>query len=153
MTCSVNLRGSSFHDTCKSSHYSVQFGCVNYISLKLEGEKKSLDIPSVPLGAKSPLLRATGIDIQPQEERNSLVSIVNINEIFTYSEELQRHKSMEKSRNCFNLFLCEPFKNSSLNLLQHCFFLCFGVLAPRHAESQLPDQGSNLHPLHWKVKC
>ena len=26
-----------------------------------------------------------------------------------------------------------------------------GVVAPRHAGSLLPDQGSNLHPLHWKV--
>ena len=26
-----------------------------------------------------------------------------------------------------------------------------GVVAPRHAGSLLPDQGSNVHPLHWKV--
>ena len=30
--------------------------------------------------------------------------------------------------------------------------LCFGFLAARHVGSQLPDQGSNPHPLHWKVK-
>ena len=29
-------------------------------------------------------------------------------------------------------------------------FSCFGVLALRHVGSYLPDQGSNLHPLHWK---
>ena len=29
-------------------------------------------------------------------------------------------------------------------------FLCFGFWAARHVGSQLPDQGSNLCPLHWK---
>ena len=28
----------------------------------------------------------------------------------------------------------------------------FWFLAMRHVRSQLPDQGSNLQPLHWKVK-
>ena len=28
----------------------------------------------------------------------------------------------------------------------------FCFLAPRHMGSQLPHQGSNQHPLHWKVK-
>ena len=74
---------------------------VSIVSVKLEGKKKSLDIPSVPSGAKSPFLRATGVDIQPQEERNSLVSIVNINEIFTYSEELQRLIRTRKSKEIF----------------------------------------------------
>ena len=40
-----------------------------------------------------------------------------------------------------------------MNLLQCCFcffiFWCFGCEA---CESYLPDQGSNLHPLHWKAK-
>ena len=39
-----------------------------------------------------------------------------------------------------------------LNLLQNCFFFMFWFLAPRHVVSKLPDQGSNLHSLHWKVK-
>ena len=30
--------------------------------------------------------------------------------------------------------------------------LCFGFLAMRHVGSWLPYQGSNPHPLHWKVK-
>ena len=30
--------------------------------------------------------------------------------------------------------------------------LCFGSLAARHVGSQLPDQGSNPHPLCWKAK-
>ena len=30
--------------------------------------------------------------------------------------------------------------------------LCFVFLAKRHVGSQLPDQGSNLHPLHWKQR-
>ena len=30
--------------------------------------------------------------------------------------------------------------------------LYFGFLASGHVGSQLPDQGSNLHPLHWKAK-
>ena len=29
--------------------------------------------------------------------------------------------------------------------------LCFGFLGHRPVGSLLPDQGSNLHPLHWKV--
>ena len=29
---------------------------------------------------------------------------------------------------------------------------CFGLLTTRHVGSQLPDQGSNPHPLCWKVK-
>ena len=28
----------------------------------------------------------------------------------------------------------------------------FAVLAMRHVGSWIPDQGSNLYPLHWKVK-
>ena len=30
--------------------------------------------------------------------------------------------------------------------------LCFGVLTARHVGSELPNQGSNLYPLHWKAK-
>ena len=54
-----------------------------------------------------------------------------------------------------NIFLMWTFffLKSLLNLLQYyLWFLCFGFLAMRHVGSQLPDQGSNLHPLHWKVK-
>ena len=29
--------------------------------------------------------------------------------------------------------------------------LCLGFLATRHVGSWLPDQESNLHPLHWKM--
>ena len=29
---------------------------------------------------------------------------------------------------------------------------CFGFLAMRHAGSQIPNQASNPHPLHWKVE-
>ena len=43
---------------------------------------------------------------------------------------------------------------SLLNLLQYCLCcLCPGFLAMGHMGSLLPDQGSNLHPLHWKAKC
>ena len=31
--------------------------------------------------------------------------------------------------------------------------LCVALLATRHVGSWLPGQGSNLHPLHWKVKA
>ena len=37
-------------------------------------------------------------------------------------------------------------------VLQHYFCFMFGVLASRHVGSWLPYQGSNLHPVHWKVK-
>ena len=36
--------------------------------------------------------------------------------------------------------------------LQYCFCFVFCFLAKRHVGSWLPEQGSNLHPLHWKVK-
>ena len=53
----------------------------------------------------------------------------------------------------FLRFWCGPFLKSSLNLLQHSFcFYCFSVLASRHVGSELPDQGSNPHLLHWKLK-
>ena len=28
---------------------------------------------------------------------------------------------------------------------------CVGLVAPWHVASQFPNEGSNLHPLHWKV--
>ena len=31
-------------------------------------------------------------------------------------------------------------------------FYVLVFLAPRHVASQLPNQGSNPHPLHWKAK-
>ena len=43
--------------------------------------------------------------------------------------------------------VCVPFLKSLLNSLQYCF----GFLAPSPVGSKLPNQGSNLHPLHWKV--
>ena len=55
----------------------------------------------------------------------------------------------------FKIFFpwCGPFLKSLLNLLQYCFCcLRFGFLAARHVGSELPDQGSNPHPLHWKAK-
>ena len=49
---------------------------------------------------------------------------------------------------CF-LISCGPFLKSLLN-----FWVRGGGLfwAMRHVRSQLPDQGSNLQPLRWKVK-
>ena len=41
------------------------------------------------------------------------------------------------------------FLKSLLNLLQYCF--CFGFLTLRYVGSQLPNQGSNPQPLHWKA--
>ena len=38
---------------------------------------------------------------------------------------------------------------SLLNLLQYVFYVSSHM---RHVRSQLPDEGSNPHPLHWKVK-
>ena len=40
-----------------------------------------------------------------------------------------------------------------MNLLQYCFCFMFVVfLATRDVGSQLPDQGSNPNPMHWKAK-
>ena len=46
------------------------------------------------------------------------------------------------------------FKKSLLDLLQYCFCLTFFgfFFAMRHVGSQLPGQGLNPCPLHWKVK-
>ena len=50
-------------------------------------------------------------------------------------------------------FWCGPLLKSLLNLLQYCFCcLCSGFVAKRHVGSWLPHQGSNPHPLYWKVK-
>ena len=50
--------------------------------------------------------------------------------------------------NClFNFGCAEP-------LLWHAVFLCcsaWGLVAPRHVGSYFPNQGLNLHPLHWKL--
>ena len=51
-----------------------------------------------------------------------------------------------------DFFWCESFLKSLLNLLQYCFCYVFLYLAMRHMGSQLPNQGLNLQPLHWKVK-
>ena len=52
----------------------------------------------------------------------------------------------------FKIFCCGPiFKVFVEFVTILLLFLCFGFLAPRHVASQLPDQGSNLHPLHWKA--
>ena len=58
---------------------------------------------------------------------------------------------------CFLVFfyycICQFYNFIYLNfLLQYCFCLCFRVLATRHMGSQLPEQGLNPHPLHWKAK-
>ena len=40
-----------------------------------------------------------------------------------------------------------------LNLLQYCFLVCAVVfLGSRHVRPQLPYQGSNPQPLHWKAE-
>ena len=41
---------------------------------------------------------------------------------------------------------------SLLNLLQCFRFMFWFCGAERYMGSQLPDQGSNLHPLRWKAK-
>ena len=41
---------------------------------------------------------------------------------------------------------------SLLNLLQCFHFMFWFCGAERYMGSQLPDQGSNLHPLRWKAK-
>ena len=65
--------------------------------------------------------------------------------------------------------LPQPWKSGlkGQSLLERSFFVClfnvfiefvkilllfyvFGVLATKHVRSQLPDQGSNSHLLHWK---
>ena len=45
-----------------------------------------------------------------------------------------------------SLFCCSFLKSFVV------FVLCFGFLTMRHMESELPDQGSNPHPLHRKVE-
>ena len=48
-------------------------------------------------------------------------------------------------------FVCVLFSlKSILNLLQYCF--CFTFLTARHVGFKLPNQGSNIHLLHLKVK-
>ena len=37
-----------------------------------------------------------------------------------------------------------------LNLLLYCIYFMFWFFDPEHAGSQLPNQGLNQHPLHWK---
>ena len=57
----------------------------------------------------------------------------------------------------FGFWLVLFFFKSLLNLLQYCFcfMFCFGFFffffAARHVGSWLPNQGLNLHPLHWKA--
>ena len=48
----------------------------------------------------------------------------------------------------------QRLRESLLNLLQYCFcfIFCFFFLAIRHVGAELPDQGSNIYPLHWKAK-
>ena len=54
---------------------------------------------------------------------------------------------------CFKTLHRPFFFKSLLSLLQYCFYFMFLVfLAARHVKSWLPGQGSNPHPLHWKVK-
>ena len=44
------------------------------------------------------------------------------------------------------------FFKSLLNLLQYCFCFLFGLFSLKHARSQFPDQGLNLHPLALENK-
>ena len=59
---------------------------------------------------------------------------------------------LRENINFVKFFLCESFLKSLLNLLQYCFCYVFLYLAMRHVGSQLPHQGLNSQPLHWKVK-
>jgi len=62
----------------------------------------------------------------------------------------------------FKIFWCGSFLKYLLNVLQYCLlflcliffglFLCSIFLAAQHVGYQLPDQWSNPHSLHWKVK-
>ena len=44
----------------------------------------------------------------------------------------------------------DHFSKSLLNLLQYHFCFMFWFFGTRHVGSQLPNQGSNRHPLYWK---
>lgn len=39
-----------------------------------------------------------------------------------------------------------------VNLLQCCFWFMFWSFGPEACGNLAPDQGSSLHPLHWKVR-
>ena len=53
----------------------------------------------------------------------------------------------------FLFFLIWTISKVFINLLQYSFcFMFWPLLAVRHVGFQLPDQGSNPHPLHWKAK-
>ena len=45
----------------------------------------------------------------------------------------------------------DHFLKSLFSWLQYCPFSTFGFLSVRHVGSWLPDQGLNLHLLHWKA--
>ena len=53
-------------------------------------------------------------------------------------------------RFCFSIWTI--FKVFSEFVTIFLLFLCFGFLVVRHMGSQLSNQGSNPHSLHWKVK-
>ena len=55
---------------------------------------------------------------------------------------------LKKKKTTFFLVWTEK---SILNLLQYIVSVSHFV-SMKHVGSYLPDQGSNLHPLHWKVK-
>ena len=44
------------------------------------------------------------------------------------------------------------FKVFIVSISVEMFVLCLGSLARKRVGSELPIQGSNLHPLHWKAK-
>ena len=51
------------------------------------------------------------------------------------------------------VFFCKDvFYESLLNLLQYCLFYIIVFSAGRHVDLSSPNQGSNLHPLHWNAK-
>ena len=51
------------------------------------------------------------------------------------------------------MFLCGPFFKVFIEFVTILLlFYDLVFLAPRHVGSELPGQGLNLHPLHWKEK-
>ena len=74
-----------------------------------------------------------------------------------YISSLLTHKD-----SCFFLFICllriflmwtifKVFIEFAIIFLQFFLYVLF-FLAAKHVRSQLPDQRSNLHPLHWKAE-
>ena len=58
--------------------------------------------------------------------------------------------TMEK--HTYSVYYYRIFLKSLLTLLPYYFCLILGYLAVRLVGSELPKQGSNAYPLHWKVQ-